>query len=248
MVSRANDAVVEARQALAVRHAEAAAQDWAGSTPEQQAATANAFRDAALHPGADVDYCGMFVSAQYRSAGLHAEFRMIFNHTDNVRAFFTYNREHPTTRVFGTIVPLGSTAPMPVEDYHRARGSLRRILTTDEVIAAQNAGTFARCIRPGDVVTLAWNAQAQHADHVAMVRSVTDTGFTTFEGNAEVELADGTVAWGVGTNRWSSDVANATDTRDTFDNQRAGAGRGRARVFLVGRPSIVDFEAGHAYQ
>lgn len=254
----ANDAIVAVYQAMAVVYADATAQQWASSSEADQRLMAGAFRDGSAGKGDD-DYCGEFVKAQFVSAGLPdffnpteggSHFRSSFNHTDNVRDFFQYNEDF--LRIPGYILPHNDPKEgwTTVHEYHTRRNSLRTHVETPEVMAAQAAGTLGNVMRPGDVATMYYgtnaNSDPDHADHTLMVRRVIDgSTFESIEGNAIVTDAKGTSAdsYEVGTNQWGPGTSKK-DPQRTFHSD---ARRQFARVFLVGRFSAVDFEAGHGY-
>lgn len=191
-----------------------------------------------------------------------AHFRAIFNYTDNVYAFF--HSESNAPRVPGFIRPHNDPAQgwRPIASYHLERNSPRTFVETQAVKDAQAAGKLDTVMRAGDVVTMYYgtnaNSDPNHADHTAMVRRVIGgNAFETIEGNAYVTDATGKTGpayvpdatgklvpnYAVGTNLWATDPAN-TDTDRTFSNTEQ---KMHGRVFLVGRLSVVDFEAGHGY-
>ena len=205
--------------------------------------------------GSDDDYCGEFVKATFVSAGLadfatssgSSHFRSIFNHTDNVEAFFRYQPDEANRNPL-YILPHNDPTQgwTTVEAYHGKRNSKRIVVEQATVEAAQAGGTLDSVLRPGDVVTLYLKgADPTHADHTAMIRRVIDgKTFETMEGNNDITTAAGKDEHGIGTAEWDT-LATPNKSR-TFEASNQ-LGTERARVFLVGRLSAVDFEAGHGY-
>jgi hypothetical protein len=245
-------AAVAARQAIAVRAGDSAAQQWAAPGADHDKMVAG-FRSGSAGGSSD-DYCGEFVKAQFVSAGLDdfatsngsSHFRSIFNHTDDVEAFFRYHPD-PASRVPLYILPHNDPAQgwTTVEAYHARRNSKRIVVEPATVRAAQILGALDAVLRPGDVVTLYLHgADPSHADHTAMIRRVIDgKTFETMEGNNDITTAAGKDEHGVGTAEWNTVAPNKSRTFESSNT----LGTERARVFLVGRLSVVDFEAGHGY-
>lgn len=253
----ANDAIVSVYQAMAVASADATAQQWAAASAEARSDMVKGFRGDSAGTGKD-DYCGEFVKAQFVSVGLPdffnptdgSHFRSSFNHTDNVRDFFQYHEDH--LRIPGYILPHNDPDEgwTTVKEYHARRNSPRTAHLTPEVMAAQAAGTLGNVMRAGDVATMYYGTAADsdpnHADHTLMVRRMIDgSTFETVEGNAFVTDARGNAADSleVGSNQWGAGTSKK-DPQRTFHSD---ARRQFARVFLVGRFSVVDFEPGHGY-
>ncbi|HEX3482394.1 MAG TPA: hypothetical protein VHT91_45580 [Kofleriaceae bacterium] len=248
----ASDAIVVARGALAVRAGDSVAQQWAAPRADHGAMVYG------IHKGSagtsDDDYCGEFVKATFVSAGLAdfqassgSHFRSIFNHTDNVEAFFRYHPDKAGRNPL-YIRPHDDPAQgwMTVEAYHTRRNSKRIVVEPSTVEAAQTRGALDSVLRPGDVVTLYLHgADPSHADHTAMVRRVIDgKTFETMEGNNDITTAAGKDEHGIGTSEWGTLATPNLSRTFQASNQ---LGTEVSRVFLVGRLSAVDFEAGHGY-
>jgi len=192
---------------------------------------------------AGLDWCGIFVAAHYASAGMDSDLRAGFYHTDNVINFFTYNPDG--RRVHASI--RDGEVWRGVRDYHQTRGSLRRWTDAATIRSALAGGNYgALDIRPGDVVLIDHTNNGS-ADHITMVQSYdSSTGMlTTIEGNAA-----GTVVAG------QDEAGNVSSTR-RIDTSREGTGvttnardlsdeGARLKLYGIGRPSAVDFEA-HEY-
>jgi hypothetical protein len=249
----ANDAIVAARAAIAVRAGDSVAQQWAAKGTDQGTMLHDIRKGSA--GGSGDDYCGEFVKATFVSAGLDdfatpgesRHFRSIFNHTDAVQAFFRYQPDENNRNPLW-ILPHNDPAQgwQTVAAYHAARNSSRIVVETATVEAAQTRGALDTVLRAGDVVTLYLHgSDPSHADHTAMIRRVIDgKTFETMEGNDSITTAAGKDEWGIGTNEWDT-LATPKDSRTFESTTRAGTQH--ARVFLVGRLSAVDFEAGHGY-
>lgn len=248
----ANAAIVAARQALAVRAGDSVARQWADPKADHGAMVSGIRKGSA--GGSDDDYCGEFVKATFVSAGLAdfatpggSHFRSIFNHTDNVEAFFRYQPDEANRNPL-YILPHNDPAQgwQTVQAYHARRNSKRIVVEQATVEAAQTSGTLDSVLRPGDVVTLYLKgADATHADHTAMIRRMIDgKTFETMEGNNDITTAAGKDEHGIGTAGWDT-LATPNKSRTFESTTKAGTEYGR--VFLVGRLSAVDFEAGHGY-
>ena len=248
----ANDAIVAARQAIAVRAGDSVAQDWAAPGADHGDMVHGIQKGSA--GGSSDDYCGEFVKATFVSAGLAdfaassgSHFRSIFNHTDNVEAFFRYRPDEANRNPL-YILPNNDPAQgwQTVEAYHTRRNSKRVVVEPATVEAAQASGTLDSVLRPGDVVTLYLHgADPSHADHTAMIRRMIDgKTFETIEGNNDLTTAAGKDEHGIGTAEWDT-LATPNQSR-TFEASNT-LGTEYARVFLAGRLSAVDFEAGHGY-
>jgi hypothetical protein len=69
--------------------------------------------------------------------------------------------------------------------------------------------------------------------------------FETLEGNNYVTTANGKREWGIGTNQWDPQATAADGMTLHTDASTHGM---QARIVLIGRLSVVDFEAGHGYR
>jgi hypothetical protein len=248
----ANDAIVAARQAIAVRGGDSVAQKWADPKADHDTML-HGIRNGAAGGGGD-NYCGEFCKATFVGAGLSdfatpsgSHFRGIFNYTGAVEAFFRY---HPDINNRNPLYILPHNDPaqgwQTVQAYHAKRNSMRIVVERATVEAAQASGTLDSLLRPGDVVTLYLNgADPSVADHTAMIRRVIDgKTFETIEGNNDITTAAGAYDHGIGTNEWDS-LATPNKSRTFESTTKVGTEYGR--IFLVGRLSAVDFEAGHGY-
>ena len=192
-LAHTQDTIVSAYQMLAVYYADQTLQTWSNTTDaDTKAAQRTQYHvEAGTGGGADqmkLDWCGMFVDAQYRAAGMSGALNMVFNSTSDALQFFTYGAG--SSKVPGWIQPLGQGEVRAVLDYHTERGSTRTWLAHG-MFDDRNPD-----LRPGDVVTLDWlgpndknDKQANpedRADHVCIVRSYdAATGvLVTIDGNA----------------------------------------------------------------
>ena len=207
------------------------------------------------------DWCGMFASANlFRGAAFDKQLRAAFSHTNDVSNFFRY------TAVESDRTPVSIWADgqwWDLQSYHASRGLPRTYVEGPDAAAD---------IRPGDIVLIRHSGTqtaAGVADHIAMVESYdAATGtLTTVEGNVTTGIkpgADGKAertASGdpkfsqVGVDHSASMVqqrnmndATAVDTTTSMVKGPHDAYQtsGRNSVWLVGRPSLIDFEA-HDY-
>jgi hypothetical protein len=192
---------------------------------------------------AGLDWCGIFVAAHYASAGMDSDLRAGFYHTDNVINFFNYN---PDGRRVHASIKVGDIW-RGVRDYHAERGSLRRWTDAATIRSALAGGNYgALDIRPGDVVLIDHENNGS-ADHITMVQSYdASTGMlTTIEGNAAGTVVAGKDGAGNvtstrGLNTRTEGTGVTTNQRDLSDSTA------RLKLYGIGRPSAVDFEA-HEY-
>ncbi len=202
------------------------------------------------------DWCGMFVAASmFRGAALDKNVRIAFAHTDNVRDFFSYNRQ-PINDARAPLSIWAEGQWWTVRDYHEQRGLARRWVTGDAVAGA--------AIRPGDVALIRHRGvqpAGEVANHIVMVDSWDPvTGkLVTIEGNVnegirpdaagEAQRTDGGELRSTTTNAPSSTAIHVRDMNDDTTLTPGGAGpggiyreRGARTVWGIGRPSLVDFE------
>lgn len=166
--------------------------------------------------GSIMDWCGMAVATWLHLAGLRAEDRRTFWHTDGVRAFFSYGRTGSTRRLVAT------RDGQSIESVHRTQKKQRRWIET----AALRAVPLDEWdLQPGDVVLIAHQGQTTHANHIALVESFARGRLTTLEGNASGVLANGQTT--------SSGVVRKT--RNLKDVNV------RNTIFGIGRCSPLDF-------
>jgi hypothetical protein len=251
----ANDAIVAAYQLLAVLAADGTARTWQQSDDGARRKLVNSLRDPQGTPRDN--YCGEMVRSELISAGLadftdasgSSHFTQIFDHADNVEAFFRYTEDNFRNPAY--ILPYNDPRQgwMPVADYHALRHSKRALVEPATVTGAQTHGTLDSVMRPGDVATLYYGTQTTsdpaHADHTVLVRRVINgRKFETIEGNSYVtDSAGNAVGNGIGTNEWDTGPTGR-DPSQTFHNDVHNR---YAKVFLLGRLSVVDFETGHGY-
>lgn len=227
----AQDTLVGAYQMLAVYHADQTLQAWSNATADDKEAQRDRYHKESGGAGEDDDWCGMFVDAQYRAAGMSGALNMVFNSTVRAIDFFTYGGQFSSTPM--TIVPHGQGQPVAVRAYHEERGALRSWL---------ERGAVGDDLRPGDVVILEWlvandkndslDGLANRTDHVAIVRSYTPGSgarpglLVTIDGNAY-----GTRKPGPATPAFDGKdmgaLGEATDSDVTTNAYQAGAGEGR---------------------
>lgn len=255
-LARTQDAIVRAFQRLAVAHADATLQAWSTADPDARTEQRAAYARGSGYPFAKdavEDWCGMFANTQFRAAGLAPEFNLAFNHSNDVPLFFTYIA---SGRSPGTIQPNGVGEAQDLHAYHAQRGSERGWLAGDAI---------GDDLRPGDVITLDWGADGQ-ADHICIIASYTPAGegqpatIVTIDGNSfGVSKApgarpafDGTDPMASYGEMTTSDVSTSKyERRDGLYDRSAmlpdDRGHPTMRIVGRGRPSLVDFEAGHVY-
>jgi hypothetical protein len=252
------DAIVRAFQHLAVTHADATLQAWSSASAGDRTKQRAAYLRGSGYPGATDavdDWCGMFANTQLRAAGFAPEFNLAFNHSDNVPQFFTYDA---TTRSPGTIQPRGVGDVQDLRTYHAARGSERSWIAGDAI---------GNDLRAGDVITVDWDGGDGQADHICIVASFTPAGHgqparvVTIDGNtfgvskgpddaAAFDGSDEMTEYGdmktndVSTSRYERRVDGVYDRSAMLPD---GRGHQTMRIVGRGRPSCVDFEAGHVY-
>jgi hypothetical protein len=263
------DALLAAFQTLAVYHADQTLQRWGNASEESRSAQRAQYHAEAGGLGADADWCGMFVNAQYRDAGLHGALNMAFNSTFHTEQFFTYGAGSANSPQL--IQPHGEDQRIPVQAYHADRGALR---------SWRVGADIGDDIRPGDVVTLNWHGTSGVVDHVCIVRSYTPQRddrpgeLITIDGNAFGARKPGTSSpnWpdlgkddmttfgdartnDVSTSRYETGLggtnrsSNAGGPKFHRDAMLEGDGRGERAMIIHGRgrPSLVDFEPHHSY-
>lgn len=185
-----------------------------------------------------LQWCGMFVAAHYRSAGLDADLRKGFYHVANVEHFFTYQWETRVPRA----IRVGDDW-RDVREYHNERGSVRTWMNHGQIESAVAGGNYgALDIRPGDVVLIDHEGNGS-ADHITMVQSWDpSTGMlVTVEGNASGQVVstrndEGEVT---ATKRLNT---GAEGNGVTINERSLAPGGQLVRIYGVGRPSAVDFE------
>lgn len=240
----ARDAVLAALQLRAVASAEADLQLDAKTVHERVRRAAGM---EAKH-----DWCGFFAADQYIQQNMDTELRSGMFHVDNVVDYFTYVYNRFPKRVKKWIHADGDWHVL--RDYHEQRGALRT--WTD---AATLAAGGELDIRPGDLALVDHDGKSA-PDHIVMVRAYDPATSTVFliggndsgmrvdskrEGPAEpADPAKPTkkerleASFGQGLKRGSRGGVGL----GLID---LGSGKG-ARLYGVGRPSIVDFE-DHRY-
>jgi hypothetical protein len=234
------------------------------------AAPAGAHTAAANAVGMDesFDWCGFFAANQYMRSSLDRDLRQGFFHVDNVEDYFTYHyASGPHARVKKWIYAEGAWHEL--QTYHSARGSVRH---WTDARAIHGGGTLD--IRSGDIVLIDHSGSAR-PDHIVMVQSwdaATQTLFTIGgnDGGYEVdtnpahpapkgesadarerrlraEAATGAALRpGHGGGHVGVTVQDLSSQPDPTAVEKNSATRTRARIFGIGRPSIVDFE-DHIY-
>lgn len=219
----------------------------------------NAHTDSArtVGMGEDLEWCGFFVAQNYITSNLDRDLARGFFATENVVNYFTYNYEG---RVQKWIFADGQWQEL--RTYHDNRSSLRTWIDAGGLQASELD------IRPGDVVLVDWHG-SDRPDHIQMVQSWNPQSRELFyiDGNgggyivdnhprnpqaasheplneSETEAATGrNLTTGGAEGHVGVGMHDLNDQPDPDAVHRDPArARRHARVFGVGRPSIVDFE------
>ena len=203
------------------------------------------------------DWCGFFVATAYMQSNLDADLRGGFFHTENVVDYFRYDYARVNlSRIKKWI--WADDAWHDIRTYHEGRGSLRQWI---DAAAIQAGGGEGLDIRSGDVVLID-NRGTDRPDHIAMVDSYDPTTHALFTigGNDSGYTVDPNPAHPAPAGESAADATKRQSVEAaTGQNLVPGTGGGvgfgvqdlgnqpatnrpRARVFGIGRPSIVDFE------
>ncbi len=217
------------------------------------------------------DWCGFFVATGFMQSGLDQDLRAGFFHTENVVDYFRYDYARVNlSRIKKWI--WAEEAWHDIRTYHEQRGSVRQWIDAQGISSSGGAGLD---IRSGDVALID-NRGTERPDHIVMVDSYdptrhalftiggNDSGYTidpnpahpapahesaadqakrqSLEEGTGQQLTPGTGA-GVG---FGVQDLGAQPAPGPIDASHGASGRPRARVFGVGRPSVVDFE-NHYY-
>jgi hypothetical protein len=200
-------------------------------------------------------------------SNLDSDLRGGFFHTENVVDYFRYDYARVNlSRIKKWIWADGSWRD--IRTYHEERGSLRQWIDAAGIQASGGAGLD---IRPGDVALID-NRGTERPDHIVMVDSYddatktlitiggNDSGYTidtnpahpapahetaddrtkreTLEAGTGQSLTPGS---GGGVGYGLQDLGNQP-APGPIEHSHGASGRPHARVFGVGRPSVVDFE------
>jgi hypothetical protein len=249
-----SDAVLAALQLEAVFRAERYLENPANAREESARA---------VGMSSDLEWCGFFVANNYMASSLDRDLRAGFFATGNVRDYFSYRYGSGSdARVKRWI--FADNAWSQLDQYHDSRGSRR--MWTD---ARDIRDIAVLDIRPGDVV-LVDHSDGEMADHIQMVHSYNPTTRELFyiDGNGGGYVVENNPRRAGAATPRRDRVSAATghtlgqptrgghvgvgshDLNSQPDPDRVHANpernRPSARVYGIGRPSIVDFE-NHYY-
>jgi hypothetical protein len=198
------------------------------------------------------DWCGFFAVDHYVQSNMDKELRAGYFHVDNVVDYFTYVYNRFPKRIQKWIHADGDWHVL--RDYHEQRGALRT--WTD---AATLAGGGELDIRPGDLALVDHSGNTG-PDHIVMVRAYDPATSTVFliGGNDSGMRVDnkktGPFEPKDPDNPTKQERLEASLGQGLKGGAKGGVGVGLidldkgsgARLYGLGRPSIVDFE-DHRY-
>lgn len=214
------------------------------------------------------EWCGIFASSAWHSAGIDTEVRRGIYSAQNVVDMFSYKQHAKADRAPLAIWDDVTGSWRPLREYHEARGSVRRWLSRDDLvkILGDDLDTSRLDIRSGDIVltdykhssptldesgnpvldengkpiTKTVNQADGIPDHVTMVESFQpSTGcLRTIEGNT----GGGIVPYGFKPKGSSVQVHERDVKKQTAGWDGEFLQEGETRINGVGRPSLCDFE------
>jgi hypothetical protein len=240
----ARDAVLAALQLRAVASAEA--------DHQLDAATVHERVRRAAGMEAHHDWCGFFAVDQYIQQNMDTELRSGMFHVDNVVDYFNYVYNRFPKRIQKWIHADGDWHVL--RGYHEQRGALRT-WTDAETLAA--GGELD--VRPGDLALVDHDGKSA-PDHIVMVRAydpVTSTVFLIGGNDSGMRVdskREGPFEPADPDNPTKQERLESSLGQGLKRGARGGVGVGLidldsgkgARLYGVGRPSIVDFE-DHRY-
>ncbi len=202
--------------------------------------------------GVKHDWCGMFAVDHYVQSNMDTELRAGYFHVDNVVDYFNYVYNRFPKRVQKWIH--ADDAWHVLRDYHEQRGGLR---TWNDAATLAAGGELD--IRPGDLALVDHSGNSG-PDHIVMVRAYdpgTGTVFLIGGNDSGMRIdrkREGPFEPADPDNPTKQERLEASLGEGLKRGVRGGVGVGLidldsgkgARLYGVGRPSIVDFE-DHRY-